>query len=113
MIPLPLRPQAQIEWHLLALLSSREKLETSAAYRALAERLQLTSAELAVIVRAEKPEPAWKYECRQAVRRLKDDGYVISVRRGLWAITTNGREAVSHRGIEYNSTAHTAEELGL
>lgn len=113
MVPLPLRPQPEIEWHLLGLLYLRGRVETQTAYRALAERLHLTPKELAVTIYPEKPESAWANECRQAMRRLQDQGYAFRPSRAIWSITPQGREIAQHRGPEYNSTTLTADELGL
>ena|SRR5579864_8186536 len=116
-IPLPLRPQPEIEWHLLHLLNARGRVETQAAYRALARRLRLTPKELDVTVYREKePERAWHYECRQAIRRLRDQGYALPPPpKGVWIITPEGREAARHRTLEYDRMATTisVEEVGL
>jgi restriction endonuclease Mrr len=111
--PLPLRPQPEIEWHLLNLLHLRGRVATQMAYRALAERLRLTAEELAVTIYPERPESAWANECRFAMRRLKDEGYALTLSRGVWAITRKGREIAERRGLEYRSMTLTAEELGL
>jgi restriction endonuclease Mrr len=113
MLQTPIRPQPEIEWHLLRLLQLHRSLTARRAYDELADLFRLSDAERRALIYPEKPELAWENECRFAKRRLLDEGLVVSIERGVWAITDEGDRVAATRGAEYRSTTLTAEQLGL
>lgn len=109
----PLPPQPEVEWQLLALLHLSGTLPIQRVYRELADRFRLNAEQRNLSIGEERPENAWHNLCRQASRRLVDDGLLVRGPKGYWSATPEGHRAATNRGAEYRSSAHSAEELGL
>jgi restriction endonuclease Mrr len=108
-----LRDRPKVAWHLLKLLEQRGRIETQAAYRALAERMGLSAEERAVTIGEEKPESRWENECRWAIADLKVEGYAISQPRGVWTITAEGRKQAKYMELEYDKWLAAEVELTI
>ena len=109
----PYPSQPEVEWAMLNLLSPSTPLTPQKVYLALADQFQLTTEQKSRILEGEKRENAWHNLCRFARRRLVDQKYLYDAPRGLWSITSLGKDATRSRGGAYQSTTLTPEQLGL
>ena len=100
-VPLPSQPR--VEWELLKLLHLARSMPTAEVYRVLADHFVLDSEQRSRMIGEVVHENAWHNLCRQARRRLVDQGWVKRYPHAQWSITASGDRRMTI----------TAEELGL